>query len=146
MKLTDNQLAEWRRFVSHHAIVDSWLLFEHNDVEIIEACNGIGAASWPESARAILDSSLPTLLLPSVIHDLQWTFGNDGSREYFLYTNAVFTTNGRLMAKYHFPWWRPARYISLSLADRAGNLLDALGWPAYRKAYEESQRKISAST
>lgn len=143
MKLTGKQLNEWRAFVSHHAIVDSRLLFEHSDVEIISAANGIGPAFFPEAVRNVIDFLHPCFVLPSALHDISYTYHNDGTRGTFLHYNAVFVTNCKLMAGYTYSWYNPARYYVRHKASEFGTILDSFGWRAWMQAYEEAQNRLA---
>lgn len=143
MKLTIDQLGYWRAFVSAYTIEDSILLFELSDEQIISAANGLGPARWPEAVRKVIDFLNPLFILPSIIHDLQFTYRNDGSEHKFLCYNGMFERNCKRMAKYEYAWWRPMRYVTMHRAGEFGIILNKCGWPAWQQAFDEAQKRGS---
>lgn len=136
MKATREMIHGWREFVSRHRIMNSMMLFEHSDEEIIASCNGIGPDRWPEAVRNVIDFLNPCFILPSVIHDLSFTYDNDGTAEKFHHHNKIFEVNCSLMSKYSYGWWNPMRYVYLHKAKKFGMLLDDFGWKAWEDAYK----------
>lgn len=143
MKLTGKQLNEWRAFVSAYAIEDSILLVELSEEQILSAANGIGPDRWPEAVRRVVDFLNPCFILPSIIHDLQFTYRNDGTKYKFHSYNGMFERNCKRMAKYEYAWWRPMRYIAMQRAGEFGIILDSFGWRAWMQAYEEAQTRLA---
>lgn len=112
--------------------LDGWqLLRDTPDEVVMQVCNGIGPACFPPVIREALDALHPSLVIVSVIHDLEWEFAS-GSFDEFLATNEHFRANGRKVADAAYRWWDIRRYIVRRDADRLANLCDCFGWLAYR--------------
>lgn len=139
MKLTVNQLAEWREFVSHHAIEHSIVLFEHSDQEIISCCNGIGSQAMPEAIRSFLDAMHPSMRIAAAIHDLEYQFSEDRSDEAFHASNARFQRNCVAVCKILYGWYDPRRYFAIHKARQFRAILDICGKSAWKAAGSQNR-------
>lgn len=99
-------------------------------------CNGIGAAWMPAASRALLNKRFPVLQLAAMIHDVRYSYGT-GTDEDFHNANRELYENGVILAKDHYGWWNPIRYVVILDARRLANVCDAFG----RKAYFDAQIK-----
>lgn len=134
MKLTREKIDEYRRLADELELEGREML-NLPDETIIASANGIGCASMPDALRNALDALHPSLILPSVIHDLQWEF-SDGSHEQFHSSNEAFGRNGKKMADYNHVWYSPARYIVRHKSTQFRRILEMFGWKPYRDSYE----------
>ncbi len=107
------------------------LLTNNSNALIRRVCNGIGPSSFPEKARAVLDRMLPHILLPSIIHDLRYHYGN-GSYDDFAAANAELAFNAELVAWRGIKWWRIVRKLLVIWAGaRCATVCDKFGWRSY---------------
>lgn len=111
------------------------------DDKFAAACNGCGPESWPEEKRRKLTKWLALFLPCFDVHDCDFTYRNDGSREGFDAANRRLRKNCRLVADDKYSWYSPLRY----LARRAGKIIAGLcqefGWSDWKKAYNKNQTK-----
>lgn len=140
MKLTPEQLAEWRRFVSKHRLENSILLYEYSDKEIISCCNGIGSEAMPEAIRSFLDRMHPSMQIAAGIHDLEFQFSEDRSDEAFHASNARFQRNCISVCKVIYKWYDPRRYLAMHDAKKFRAILDLCGKSAWKAA---GQKRVS---
>lgn len=134
MKLTPEQLAEWRRFVSKHRLENSILLYEYSDKEIISCCNGIGSEAMPEAIRSFLDRMHPSMQIAAGIHDLEFQFSEDRSDAAFHASNARFQRNCISVCKDIYKWYDPRRYLAMHDAKKFRAILDLCGKSAWKAA------------
>ena len=137
MRIDAEKLSELRQLASEVHPEGEDLLFFHTDEEIIEAFNGIGPESWPEALRSLIDRLHPSVILAALIHDIQWTYWNRGTKDHFLKTNAIFERNCKKTARHCYCVIDPRRWISLRRAKEFKALLDAFGFKHYKQAFQK---------
>ena len=112
-----------------------------SDEQFSVACNGCGPASWPAEKRRKLTKWLVTFLPAFDVHDCDFSYRNDGTREGFDAANRRLRKNCLLLADDKYGWYNPLRY----LARRAGKIIAGLcqefGWSDWKKAYSTTQTK-----
>ena len=96
-------------------------------------CNGIGPEWMMEPARVLLDKRHPTMKIPAMIHDVQYTYGT-GTDDDFHAANHNLYLNGVIMAKQQYAWYNPVRYLVINDARKLANICDMFGKKAYREA------------
>ena len=110
-----------------------------SDEQFSVACNGCGPDSWPEEKRRKLTKWLATFLPAFDVHDVDFAYRNDGSRELFDAANRRLRKNCLLLADEKYAWYNPMRY----LARRAGKLIAEMcqdfGWLSWKAAYNKNQ-------
>lgn len=104
-------------------------------------CNGIGPESWPEERRAKLDKWLATFRRAADVHDLRFTYDNDGTRQSFDAANDELEKNCRLLADGKYAWYNPWRYVARRGAHLVAKACRDFGWSAYSQAYEKQNPK-----
>ena len=109
--------------------------------QIAAACNGIGPESWPEERRAKMDRWLATFRRAADVHDLRYSYDNDGTRERFDAANDELERNCLILADRKWAWWNPWRYVARHAAHAVGKACRDFGWDAYEKAYEKQNPK-----
>lgn len=116
------------------------LLFTTPPLLIQKICNGIGPSWFPEVIRKAIDKLHPSLVIVSMIHDLQYYEG-DGTTHCFTRANDNFRTNGYKVADWRYKWYDPRRYLARSSAKRFALLCQRLGSLAYKNAIKERQQE-----
>lgn len=104
------------------------------------ADNGIGPESRP-LFRAFATAVLHRWRPATRIHDVDFAYFNDGTREGFHKANRRLRTNGRRIVLAEVAWWRFAeRAYLLWLNQRVFWAVESdEGWKAWRAAYERAQ-------
>ena len=106
--------------------------------KVLEICNGIGPEWFPSCLCAALDKLHPSLKVVSMIHDMEYYFG-DGSAEYFYRANMNFKWNGYAVANWNYKWYDPRRYLARDSAVRFYSLCQRYGWSAYVRAMKDRE-------
>lgn len=135
--MTADELASLREEATRLGLHGRETLLATPDKDVMAIANGIGASWMPERLRKALDALHPSLVLPSVIHDLQYYFGA-GTWYDFQRANRDFEANGVLVSR-TFEWWDPRRWWIAHKARQYRAILDALGWIAYLQAVRDRQ-------
>lgn len=116
------------------------LVLHYSPKELMAICNGIGAQSFPQILRELLDALHPTLRPVAYIHDIQW-YESDQTKESFTESNERFKRNGYKAAKAKYSWYNPKRYIVMNQARRFGNICQAFGWDAWLAGAEQRKKR-----
>lgn len=99
-----------------------------------EVCNGIGADWMPAIMRDLADALSPVMVLPSMIHDIEYHIGGDDhdrlSADVTFHTNVLFCIDER------YGWYNPLRYIMRYRAGRYYDYLRAFGGLAFNRKGE----------
>lgn len=103
-------------------------------------CNGIGAESFPEVIRELLDTLNPSLQVVACIHDIEW-YESDETKQSFTESNERFKRNGYKVAKAKFAWYNPRRYFVMNQARRFGNICQAFGWDAWLAGAKQRKQR-----
>lgn len=106
--------------------------------QFASACNGIGPESWPESWRQRLEGWLGTFRRAADVHDMRYSFDNDGTRQRFDAANDELAQNCRLLADAKYAWYNPWRYLARRAAKLVGQTCRDFGWPAYDEAFKKN--------
>ena len=112
-------------------------VFRFTPEQFAAACNGIGPESWPPERREALTKWLSTFLRAADVHDLRYTYDNDGTRQSFDAANDELEKNCLLLANEKYAWYNPWRYVARHAAHAIGRACKDFGWPAYAEAYEK---------
>lgn len=136
-KFSELDVLEARRVATDAGLEGAEVLMLPPNV-VAAMCNGIGPEWMPEWARSFLDSRHPTMQVPAMIHDMQYSLA-DGSEEMFHAANAMLKENGKRMAKYRYGWWNPLRYVAVRDACRLAAVCEAFGRSAYDQAVSMSR-------
>ena len=101
----------------------------------MRVCNGIGAEWMPDSARKLISSLNPTLVLAADIHDLRYETG--GTTEERKAADDEMLENGCKLAEARYGWYNPLRYWVKHKMRRFYKILRAFGFLAwnYREGY-----------
>ena len=91
----------------------------------VKVCNGIGAEWMPESARKLISSLNPTLVLAADIHDLRYETG--GTEEEREAADDEMLENGYKLANARYSWYNPLRYWVKHKMRRFYKILRAFG-------------------
>lgn len=143
------ELNQAREIAANLELEGRKLLFEKTDEEILSLVNGIGPGWFPESLRKLINKFNPSLIVPSMIHDLQWSYG-DGTRQHFKESNEQFKRNGYKLADYNYPWYHRRRYLVRFQSWEFCRLcMKAPGWITYKasvtkRRIEEYEEKIKS--
>lgn len=100
----------------------------------MRVCNGIGAEWMPDSARKLISSLNPTLVLAADIHDLRYDTG--GTSEERERADREMLKNGYKLADAHYSWYNPLRYYVKWKMRKFYKILRTFGFLAwnYREA------------
>lgn len=107
--------------------------------KVASACNGAGPDRWPERARRKLTKWLWLFKTCFDIHDCEFAFDNDGSRDGFDRANDDLELNCKIAADHEYKWYNPMRYVA-RLA--AGVIVDAcreFGFDDWIAAYKKGE-------
>ena len=104
----------------------------HSDEELLHIFNGIGSESFPLWMKELLDSLHPSLVCPSMIHDVEWEH-SDGTEEGFRESNDRFRRNGIKIASIEFKWYDPRRYVVMFDAIKFAALCQMFGWTIWAR-------------
>lgn len=113
------------------------ILFKCSREQVLEAYNGIGNDAMPAPIRWGLTKLNPPFVVPSVIHDVWWSYFSTGTAEDFLKSNVDFYENCVICTKDLYACYNPARYLYMIKAKSFHKLLDEFGWSAYMSAYQQ---------
>ncbi len=105
------------------------------------ACNGIGPEAWPQEWRDRLDKWLATFRLAADVHDCDFTFHNNGTREKFDEANDRLEKNCLILADRRYAWYNPFRYFARNRAHLIGKACRDFGWEAYDEAYRKTHKQ-----
>lgn len=92
-------------------------------------CNGIGADWMPDSARKLISSLNPTLVLAADIHDLRYETG--GTAEERKAADDEMLENGYKLADARYSWYNPLRYYVKWKMRKFYKILRAFGFLAW---------------
>ena len=104
-----------------------WLLEDRERAQRV--CNGIGAEWMPDSARKLISSLNPTLVLAADIHDLRYDTG--GTTEERKAADDEMLENGYKLADAHYSWYNPLRYYVKWKMRKFYKILRAFGFLAW---------------
>ena len=145
MILTDRQIDAYRQEAYRLGLSGYALLLDTPNDVIRMVCNGIGPSGFPPWALWMLERLLPHIVLPSLIHDLRYWYGN-GTYTNFMAANAELAFNSRLVAWRGVAWWRVGRKVAVALAGLlCAKLCDWFGWTAYCTAIKERREAEDAA-
>ncbi len=145
MNLTDRQIDMMRAEAQALNLSGAELLTNSSNELVRRVCNGIGPSSFPSWASERLNRLLPHIVLPSLIHDLRYYYGN-GTYADFMAANAELAFNARLVAWHGIAWWRVGRKVAVVWAgSRCAALCDRFGWIAYCTAIRERREAEDAA-
>lgn len=85
------------------------------DVQL--AANGVGPDSFPSIVRRFLSELLPYADVATMIHDCEFQYVKDASKEAWTDANLRFYRNCLLRIKDMWSWYNPRRYINLKRAQ-----------------------------
>lgn len=85
------------------------------DVQV--AANGVGPDSFPSIVRHFLSELLPYADIATVVHDCEFQFIKDASKEAWMGANLRFYRNCLLRIKDLWGWYDPRRYINQKRAQ-----------------------------
>ena len=94
-----------------------------------QVCNGIGAEWMPDSARKLISSLNPTLVLAADIHDLRYDTG--GTSKERKWADREMLKNGYRLAEARYSWYNPLRYWVKHKMRRFYKILRAFGFLAW---------------
>ena len=97
----------------------------------VEVCNGIGAEWMPAIMRDLADALSPVMVLPSMIHDIEYHIGGDDHDR--LAADVTFYTNVLFCIEEKYNWYNPLRYIMYFRARRYYEYLRTAGGQAFNK-------------
>lgn len=104
-----------------------WLLTDRKRAQRV--CNGIGAEWMPESARKLISSLNPTLVLAADIHDIRYELGGtEADRES---ADREMLENGCKLADARYSWYNPLRYYVRWKVRKFYKILRAFGHLAF---------------
>lgn len=134
---TNEQINEFKQRAVALRLSGAALLFDTDNDIILAACNGIGPSGFPQGITNTLNRLMPHIILPSLIHDLRFWYG-DGTYGDFAGANDEMAFNGWLVALYDLPFWAVIRKIMVVFAaERCAHLCHKWGWKAYCNAIAE---------
>ena len=111
-----------------------FIFFCSKDPKELQAiCNGTGADWMPEKIRKLLDKRHPTLVVPVMIHDVEYWYGIGTTTDFHL-ANEHLYENGCLVAKDKYWCINPRRYVVMWDAYKLYQTCELFG----RKAYDEA--------
>ena len=144
MQLTDREINLMRADAQTLGLSGADLIVNSSNELIRHVCNGIGPSSFPPWASRRLNRLLPHIVLPALIHDLRYWYGN-GTYADFMAANAELAFNSRLVAWHGIAWWRVARKVAVVWAgSRCAALCDRFGWSSYCTAIKERREAEDA--
>ena len=144
MNLTDRQIDMMRADAQALGLSGADLIVNSSNELIRRVCNGIGPSGFPPWALWMLERLLPHIVLPAIIHDLRYWYGN-GTYVNFMAVNAELAFNSRLVAWRGVAWWRVGRKVAVALAGLlCAKLCDWFGWTAYCTAIKERREAEDA--
>lgn len=95
----------------------------------MRVCNGIGAEWMPDSARKLISSLNPTLVLAADIHDIRYEIG--GTTEERKAADDEMLENGYKLADARYSWYNPLRYYVKWKMRKFYKILRAFGFLAW---------------
>ena len=116
-------------------------VFRFTPEQFAAACNGIGPESWPPERREALTTWLSTVLRAADVHDLRYTYDNDGTRQSFDAANDELEKNCLLLADLKYSWYNPIRYFARNRAHLVATACRLFGWSDWKKAYTKKHNK-----
>lgn len=126
LKAIKNLKAQAKRLqLENHELISKYKMWELSSIY-----NGIGTNSFPEWLRNCISALHPSLEVVALIHDIEW-HESDQSKKKFAESNDRFKRNGYKVAKTHYNWYNPLRYIVMNQARRFGNVCHLFGWPTW---------------
>lgn len=136
MKLSQSDIRELRELAAKLNLDNKERLLDTPDDIVADVCNGIGPEWFPQVIRTAIDRLHPSLVIVSVIHDLDFYYG-DGTMSDFTGANARFATNGRKVAKHRYSWFDVRRYFVIHSAKKFAAICEIAGLPAYNIAIRD---------
>ncbi len=133
MGYTLDEIKDLREAAETAQLENRELLWKYRNYQLQSLCNGIGPASFPAWARALVSDLNPTLEPAAAIHDLEW-HESTGTYDTFVETNRRLARNGKRLACVRYAWYDPRRTIVIRQARRFARLCTAFGWSAYAQA------------
>ena len=112
------------------------ILDGYTDTELRLLYNRLGPDSFPAWLRGALSDLNRWLEPAALIHDVEWS-NSDGTRERFTASNLRLRRNGHRLARYHFAWYDPRRYLYQNRASRFGNYCQLFGYSAWKRDAEK---------
>lgn len=100
-----------------------------------DVCNGIGAEWMPPLMRTLADALSPVMVIPSMIHDLEYANGGDDHDR--LSADVAFHSNTLFCIDAKYSWYNPLRYIARYRAGRYYDYLRAFGGLAFNYHQKE---------
>lgn len=101
-----------------------------NDLQ--KSSNGVGPDSFPSIVRETLSALLPYADIATMIHDAEFEYIKDGSKEAWQGANLRFYRNCLLRNKDLYGWYDPRRYINIKRIEADYALLGGdICWDAW---------------
>lgn len=111
-----------------------------NDIQL--AANGVGPDSFPSIVRETLSVLLPYADIATMIHDCEFQYIKDGSKEAWEGANLRFYRNCILRNKDLYGWYDPRRYINIKRIEADYALLGGdICWDAWLSAKKRYNAK-----
>lgn len=105
------------------------------------AWNGVGSEKWAPMLRGLSTAIFARWQAAAFVHDDEWEYDNDGTREGWEASNGRFRRNGLRIIRDGVAWWRlPTRWRLYRAQDFLDLALSTdASWQGWRDTYEAQQ-------